>query len=115
MSVLHCSGCWLSDPLNNYFGRRGTIFFAAVFCLFSVIGGAFTKSWEQLFATRLLLGIGMGAKASTVPIYAAENSPAMIRGTLVMSTLSIALFQIYTATHIFLHRFSAWQMWSELT
>jgi len=26
----------------------------------------------------------MGAKASTVPIYAAENSPASIRGALVM-------------------------------
>lgn len=27
----------------------------------------------------------MGAKASTVPIYAAENVPALIRGGLVMS------------------------------
>lgn len=34
---------------------------------------------------RLLLGLGMGAKASTVPIYAAENTPASIRGGLVMS------------------------------
>lgn len=31
------------------------------------------------------MGIGMGAKASTVPIYAAENAPASIRGALVMS------------------------------
>lgn len=31
------------------------------------------------------MGIGMGVKASTVPIYAAENSPASIRGALVMS------------------------------
>jgi hypothetical protein len=22
---MYCSGCWLSDPLNNYFGRRGTV------------------------------------------------------------------------------------------
>jgi hypothetical protein len=35
--------------------------------------------------TRLLLGIGMGAKACTVPVYAAENTPASIRGGLVMS------------------------------
>lgn len=79
------SGCWLSDPLNNYFGRRGTIFFAAIFCLFSVIGSGFSQNWYQLFVTRLLLGIGMGAKASVVPIYAAENCPAAIRGGLVMS------------------------------
>lgn len=38
-------GCWLSDPLNNYFGRRGTIFFAAIFCLLSVIGSACTQTW----------------------------------------------------------------------
>ena len=67
-------GCWLSDPLNNYFGRRGTIFFAAVFCLLSVIGSGLTQNWYQLFICRLLLGIGMGAKASTVPIYAVRES-----------------------------------------
>jgi MFS family permease len=38
----------------------------------------------------------MGAKASTVPIYAAENSPASIRGALVMS------WQLWTAFGIFL-------------
>ena len=90
------SGCWMSDPLNNYFGRRGTIFFAAVFCFLSVIGSAVSQSWPQLFVTRLLLGIGMGAKASTVPIYAAENCPAAIRGGLVMS------WQMWTAFGIFL-------------
>ena len=86
----------MSDPLNNFFGRRGTIFFSAVFCFLSVIGSACSQSWPQLFVTRLLLGIGMGAKASTVPIYAAENCPAAIRGGLVMS------WQMWTAFGIFL-------------
>jgi MFS family permease len=89
-------GCWLSDPLNRFFGRRGTIFFAAIFCFLPVFGSALTQTWGQLFACRLLLGIGMGAKASTVPIYAAENSPAAIRGALVMS------WQMWTAFGIFL-------------
>lgn len=100
-------GCWLSDPINNLYGRRGTIFGAAIFCTLSVIGSAFAQTWPQLlvrtypseavgalyiFLTkflfqicRLLLGLGMGIKASTVPIYAAENTPASIRGGLVMS------------------------------
>jgi MFS family permease len=78
-------GCWFSDPLNSFFGRRGTIFVSANFCLLSVIGTAFTQTWEQCLICRLLLGVGMGAKASTVPIFAAENSPAAIRGALVMS------------------------------
>ena len=58
-------GCWISDPLNDRFGRRGTIFFAANFCLWPVLGSAFCQTWQQLMACRLLIGIGMGTKAST--------------------------------------------------
>lgn len=93
---VNTSGCWLSDPLNYYLGRRGTIFIAAVFCLLPVIGSAGAQNWPQLFICRLLLGIGMGTKASTVPIFAAENSPPSIRGGLVMS------WQMWTAFGIFL-------------
>ena len=89
-------GCWLSDPLNDYFGRRGTIWFSAHFCIWPVIGSAFCHTWPQQLACRLLMGIGMGAKASTVPIYAAENAPASIRGALVMS------WQMWTAFGIML-------------
>jgi len=89
-------GCWLSDPFNYYLGRRGTIFVAAVICVLTPIGGACTQSWPQLLTTRLILGIGMGLKGSTVPIFAAENSPAKIRGALVMS------WQMWTAFGIFL-------------
>ncbi|KAJ9132423.1 hypothetical protein NKR23_g11209 [Pleurostoma richardsiae] len=89
-------GCWLSDPINNWFGRRGVIFFAAHFCIWPVIGSAFSHTWPQQLANRLLMGIGMGAKASCVPIYAAENSPAAIRGALVMS------WQMWTAFGIML-------------
>ncbi|KAK4100414.1 hypothetical protein N658DRAFT_507927 [Parathielavia hyrcaniae] len=89
-------GCWLSDPINNLFGRRGVIFISAHFCCWPVIGSAFCHTWPQQLACRLLMGIGMGVKASTVPIYAAENSPAVIRGALVMS------WQMWTAFGIFL-------------
>ncbi|KAI5365388.1 putative major facilitator, sugar transporter, major facilitator superfamily [Septoria linicola] len=89
-------GCWLSDPCNFYFGRRGTIFISAIFCLITPIGGALSQTWEQLFITRILMGIGMGLKGSSVPIFAAENSPAKIRGALVMS------WQMWTAFGIFL-------------
>ncbi|KAK4685250.1 hypothetical protein P7C73_g4899, partial [Tremellales sp. Uapishka_1] len=89
-------GCWLNDPLNNWFGRRGTIFIAAIFCVLTPIGGAVSQTWEQLFATRILLGIGMGLKASTVPIFNGECVPTNIRGGLVMS------WQLWTAFGIFL-------------
>ncbi|CAJ2510349.1 Uu.00g050520.m01.CDS01 [Anthostomella pinea] len=89
-------GCWLSDPCNNYLGRRGTIFLSANFCLWPVIGSAFCNTWWEQLICRLLMGVGMGIKASTVPIYAAENAPASVRGALVMS------WQMWTAFGIFL-------------
>jgi sugar porter (SP) family MFS transporter len=55
-----------------------------------------SQNWQQLFVTRLLMGIGMGLKASTIPIFCAENTPAVIRGGLVMS------WQLWTAFGIFL-------------
>ena len=91
-------GCWLSDPINNYFGRRGTIFVSAQFCLWPVIASAFCNTWVQLLGCRLLLGIGMGTKAATVPIYAAEATPAPIRGALVMSWQLWVSFGIFLGT-----------------
>ncbi|KIW63879.1 hypothetical protein PV04_08849 [Phialophora macrospora] len=89
-------GCWLSDPLNYLMGRRGATFVAAIFCILTPIGGALSQSWHQLLVTRLLMGFGMGLKAATIPMYAAENSPAIIRGALVMG------WQMWTAFGIFL-------------
>lgn len=90
------SVAWLADPLNHWFGRRGVIFFAAIFSLLAPIGSAMSQTWEQLVACRILLGIGMGLKEVTVPVYSAENAPTRIRGALVMS------WQLWTAFGIFL-------------
>ncbi|KXN90282.1 Putative polyol transporter 1, partial [Leucoagaricus sp. SymC.cos] len=98
-------GCWLTDPLNYLLGRRGTIFIAGIFCTLTVIGSACAQTWPQLFVTRLLLGIGMGAKASTVPVYAAENTPASIRGGLVMSWQYMSIVK--------LHRIPASLIWED--
>ncbi|RVX71853.1 hypothetical protein B0A52_04252 [Exophiala mesophila] len=87
---------WISDPINHFVGRRGTIFIAAIFSLLAPIGSGLTQKWGQLVATRVLLGIGMGLKEVTVPVYSAENAPTSIRGGLVMS------WQVWTAFGIFL-------------
>jgi hypothetical protein len=65
------AGCWLSDPLNEFlYGRRGAIFIAGLVTLVSVIGAAVAKNRWVFLAFRILLGLGMGSKASVVPIYA---------------------------------------------
>ena len=79
-------GCWLSDPLQStLLGRRGAIFVSGLLVLASVIGCGCSHSWQQLMACRALLGLGMGAKASVVPIMAAEIAPPHLRGALVMN------------------------------
>ncbi|KAI6851528.1 MFS transporter [Hortaea werneckii] len=87
---------WISDPVNHYLGRRGTIFVGGIFSLLAPIGSACTQHWGELVACRILLGIGMGLKEVTVPVFSAENAPTMVRGGLVMS------WQLWTAFGIFL-------------
>ena len=101
MSYLHeaatyyftdCSSAgWVSDSLNDWLGRRGVIFIAAIFSLLAPFGMATSQTWPQLLVCRMLLGIGMGLKEVTVPVFSAENAPTAIRGGLVMS------WQIWTA------------------
>jgi len=88
--------CWLTDPLNHYFGRRGTILISLVFATFPCIWAAVSPNWQVLMASRLVLSLGIGPKSATVPIYAAETAPPAIRGALVMQ------WQFWTAFGIML-------------
>ena len=59
--------------------------------LLAPLGMALSQTWVQLAACRVLLGVGMGLKEVTVPVFAAESAPAGVRGGMVMS------WQIWTA------------------
>jgi hypothetical protein len=77
-------GAFIVDPLNKYLGRRGEIFLTGIILTVTPIGSACAQSWQGLFAARFIMGIGIGAKNATVPIYSAEMAPHRIRGALVM-------------------------------
>lgn len=85
---------WAADPLNNWWGRRGVIFFTGLFCVFPVLGQAFTRNWYELLIARLIIGVGLGIKITTIPIMTSEVVPATIRGGLVMSFLLWVAFGI---------------------
>ncbi|KAF2642338.1 hypothetical protein P280DRAFT_540157 [Massarina eburnea CBS 473.64] len=87
---------WAADPVNNIFGRRGTIFITGLFCIFPVLAQGFTQNWWGLLLCRMFMGFGMGIKISTIPVYSAEISPASIRGGMVTS------FQLWVAFGIFI-------------
>ncbi|KAK7472875.1 hypothetical protein VKT23_000983 [Stygiomarasmius scandens] len=89
-------GCWLTEPLNRWLGRRGTIFLTGLFSFLTCIWQGVTNSWQHLFVARFVLGLGIGPKSSTVPVYAAECTPPAIRGALVM------MWQTWTAFGIML-------------
>ncbi|KAK7455856.1 hypothetical protein VKT23_010893 [Stygiomarasmius scandens] len=91
-------GCWLTEPLNTFFGRRGTIFITALFSFLTCIWQGVTNSWEHLFVARFVLGIGIGPKSATVPVYAAECAPPAIRGALVMMWQTWTAFGIMFGT-----------------
>ncbi|GAQ45115.1 hypothetical protein AtubIFM55763_006563 [Aspergillus tubingensis] len=89
-------GCWLTEPMNRYLARRGTIFWSCFIAAVASIWEGVANSWVNLFIARFVLGLGIGSKSSTVPVYAAECSPAPIRGALVM------MWQMWTAFGIML-------------
>ncbi|KJX94588.1 sugar transporter like protein [Zymoseptoria brevis] len=89
-------GAFIVDPLNKYLGRRGEIFLTAACLTATPIGSGFAQSWQGLFAARFVMGIGIGAKNATVPIYSAEMAPARVRGALVM------FWQLWVVAGIFL-------------
>jgi MFS family permease len=78
------SGAFIVDPMNHWLGRRGEIFVTALCLTATPIGSGFARTWQELFAARFIMGIGIGAKNATVPIYSAEMAPHRIRGALVM-------------------------------
>ncbi|KAA8895488.1 H(+)-myo-inositol cotransporter [Sphaerosporella brunnea] len=86
----------LTGPLNRLAGRRGAIFITCLISSITCLGQSFTMTWQQMFAIRFLLGLAIGPKSATVPVFAAEAAPSSIRGALVMQ------WQTFTALGIFL-------------
>ncbi|KAJ7616321.1 hypothetical protein DFH06DRAFT_1365471 [Mycena polygramma] len=89
-------GCWLTDPLNRRLGRKGAILVTAIISALACFWGALTNTWWHLLIARFSLGLGLGPKSSTVPVFAAECSPPAIRGAMA------SMWQLMVAFGIFL-------------
>ncbi|CAK7270441.1 hypothetical protein SEPCBS57363_004105 [Sporothrix epigloea] len=84
-------GCWLTEPMNKRFGRKGTVFIACIISAIACFWQAFTNTWYHMFIARFCLGLGIGPKSATTPMFAAECAPPKLRGALVMQ------WQMWTA------------------
>ncbi|KAH0031911.1 MFS general substrate transporter, partial [Aureobasidium melanogenum] len=88
-------GAWVSDPITYVYGRRTALFFAALCSFAAPIGSAYCRTWYQLLACRLIQGVGMGAKASVVPVIESEVAPPKLRGRLLVSWQTFVAFGIF--------------------
>ncbi|KAF4976861.1 hypothetical protein FZEAL_6526 [Fusarium zealandicum] len=84
-------GCWITEPMNKRFGRRGTVFISCSISFITCFWQAFTNTWWHMFIARFFLGFGIGPKSATTPMFAAECAPKLVRGALVMQ------WQMWTA------------------
>ncbi|KEZ43218.1 hypothetical protein SAPIO_CDS4895 [Scedosporium apiospermum] len=88
-------GCPLAAPINSYFGRRGAIFVASMFIFISSIASSAIplgtpgstdppRGWVLLSGIRIIGGVGMGLKAVSTPILAAEMAVGYWRGSFIL-------------------------------
>ena len=89
-------GSCLSDPLSELTGRRKALFTAGSCSLAYSLAGSRARSWQALLGTRVLLGLGIGGKASIVPVLESEVLAPSTRGPLLVS------WQVFDAAGIFL-------------
>ncbi|KID27876.1 arabinose efflux permease family protein [Prauserella sp. Am3] len=73
-------GALASGAIGDMIGRRKVMLYAlALFCLGSLLG-SMSPSFEFLFASRVVTGIGCGAEAAIISVYASEFVAARHRG-----------------------------------
>jgi len=121
--------CLFSDLFINElrFGRRGAIIVSAVSVLIAAILGSATQKTWQFALSRVLLGFGMGCKASgkstrwdetlpvqvttlatsysyffrtlVVPVFAAEIAPPHLRGMSICGALAFEAVSLTPGRH----------------
>src|ERR1700759_696205 len=68
-------GCWLTEPLNRVFARRGTIFLSCFVAAVASIWEGVANSWVNLFLARFVLGLGIGSKSTSMSPASMQHRP----------------------------------------
>jgi MFS transporter, SP family, arabinose:H+ symporter len=80
-------GCMIAPffagSLSDRWGRKKTLFAAAVLFGLAALGTALPRNMAEFNAFRILAGVAIGLASVVSPMYIAEISPAAIRGRLV--------------------------------
>jgi major inositol transporter-like SP family MFS transporter len=76
-------GALLGGRLADWLGRKGSLLVCAGLFLVGALGCASAPNVDVMVAARIILGLGVGAAATTCPLYLAEMAPAERRGRMV--------------------------------
>jgi major inositol transporter-like SP family MFS transporter len=76
-------GALLGGRLADKLGRKGSLLVCAGLFLFGALGCATAPNVTVMVAARIVLGLGVGAAATTCPLYLAEMAPTHRRGRMV--------------------------------
>lgn len=85
-------GALVAGRVNNVLGRKVTLLLLAVIFTVGALLTAISPNLVFFVICRIIVGIGIGAAASVVPVYISEMSPPDRRGTLVtLNQLAITI------------------------
>jgi sugar porter (SP) family MFS transporter len=97
--------------VNDALGRKITLLLLAVIFTVGAVLTAIAPDLLFFIACRILVGIGIGAAASVVPVYISEMSPPQLRGTLVtfnQLAITVGIAVSYWVDLAFAHTGMGW-------
>jgi SP family myo-inositol transporter-like MFS transporter 13 len=87
----------IGGSLNNQFGRRCSILFAAATFTIGSLILACSWSFGSLIVGRLVVGVGIGVASLTTPVYISEMAKPSLRGKLVTMNALLIPFGQFSA------------------
>jgi len=93
-------GAIVVPTISDFFGRKRSIIFGAVIFGIGSLFSGIISSLILFYATRIIMGIGIGILSTVCPMYIAETSPAESRGAFItlyqfMITFGILLAYVF--------------------
>ena len=105
-------GAIVAGRLNDAFGRKKTLLLLAVIFTVGALLTAISPNLVFFLVCRVIVGLGIGAAASVVPVYISEIAPARLRGRLVtlnQLAITVGIAVSYWVDLAFAHAGLAWQ------
>jgi len=105
-------GAIVAGRLNDALGRKKTLLLLAVIFTVGALLTAISPTLVFFLVCRVIVGLGIGAAASVVPVYISEIAPARLRGRLVtlnQLAITVGIAVSYWVDLAFAHAGLAWQ------